>query len=83
MSAHPGLNLSELISAPSGQTHRPDAGITGALGGLRPCPGCNRLWSGPRLRVLEATLEVVTVDRDPTRCQHCQTSTVIPTGAAP
>jgi hypothetical protein len=75
---HLGLKMSELTAMPTGQAHRPDAGVAGPLGGLRPCPGCGRLWSGPRLRVLEATLEVVAVDRDPSICQHCNRTAVEP-----
>jgi hypothetical protein len=72
MSAHPGLLLSELISVPSGQTHRPDAGITGPGGHLRPCPVCTRLWNGPRLQYREDTGQVVATDRDPSVCPRCQ-----------
>jgi hypothetical protein len=76
--SHVGLSLSELISAPSGQTHRPDAGITGAGGHLRPCSGCGRLWSGPKLRYREDIGQVVAIDRDPTRCEHCNRTAAEP-----
>jgi hypothetical protein len=69
---HLGLKMSELTAMPTGQAHRPDAGVAGPLGGLRPCPGCGRLWSGPRLRILEQTGQVFTLERDPSRCPACQ-----------
>jgi hypothetical protein len=67
---HPGLRMSD-FAAPSGQAHRPDAGITGAGGQLRPC-ACGRLWNGPHLRYVEQTGEMVAVERDPERCPACQ-----------
>jgi hypothetical protein len=66
---HPGLRMSDLATVPQAQQR--DAGASGSLGGLRPCPSCGRLWE-PKLHYREDIGQLVATDRDPSVCPRCQ-----------